>query len=175
VVRNLVVKYTAQTQTRLTGVELDREGSRRKIFVMIVLNNTKCFYIFPKCSQNFSVCMEPVAYLRGGIRPCPLGKIFFLHRKNIGKLGFPPFVWALVPSENMPLFWNRKYAIAWSSAPDPAGKRIVLPRFRSFYLGIELEREKAMRYCGIGRKEEYCEASPVLMDHFNQCLCTRML
>ena len=61
--------------------------------------------------------------------------------------------------------------------PRPRGEaRIVLPRFRSFYLGIELEREKEMRYCGtIGRKGEYCEASPVLMNHFNQCLCPRML
>ena len=28
--RNLAVKYTAQTQTRLTGVELDREGPDEK-------------------------------------------------------------------------------------------------------------------------------------------------
>ena len=28
-----------------------------------------------------------------------------------------------------------------------------------------------MKYCGIGRKGEYCEASPVLMDHFNQIAC----
>ena len=85
------------------------------------------------------------------------------------KTWFPTFfARAPVPSENVPLFWNPKYAIAWSSAPDPAGKRIVLGRFRSSYLGIELERRKQMRYCGIDRKGE-----PVLMDH--QCLCTKLL
>ena len=69
----------------------------------------------------------------------------------------------------MPPFWNPKYAIAWSSAPDPAGKRIVLPRFRSSYLDIELgKRKRDEVYCGFGRKVEYYEASPVLMDLFNQ-------
>ena len=122
----------------------------------------------------FGWSQTPVAYLEGGIRPCPLANIFFTLEKY-WKTWFPPFVWALTLSEKCPHFWNPKYAIAWSSAPDPAGKRIVLPRLCSFYLGIELGREKEMRYCGIGRKGEYCEASPVLMDHFNQCLCARIL
>jgi len=43
------------------------------------------------------------------------------------KTWFPTFfARAPVPSENVPPFWNPKYAIAWSSAPDPAEKRIVL-------------------------------------------------
>ena len=85
------------------------------------------FPFFPKCSQNFSVCMEPVAYVGG-------------------TLGFAPLA---------------KYAIAWSSAPDPAGKRIELPRFRSSDLGIELRkrnRDEVPWYLAQGR----------ILDHFNQ-------
>ena len=48
-------------------------------------------------------------------------------------------------------------ASAWSSSPDPAGERIVLPKFLGSNLGI-WEGENEMRYCGIGCKEGNCEA-----------------
>ena len=100
--------------------------------------------------------MEPVAYLGGALGHAPfyIGQIL----ENLVSL---PLCASTSAQQKCAPFWNPKYAIAWSSAPDPAGKRIVLHRFRSSYLGIELER-KQMRYCGIDRKGE-----PVLMDH--QC------
>ena len=107
--------------------------------------------------------MEPVAYLGGalGYAPFYIGQIL----ENLVSLSFAR---ARAQRKCAP-FWKPKYAIAfaWSSAPDPAGK-LVLHRFRSSYLGIELERRTQMRYCGIDRKGE-----PVLMDH--QCLCTKLL
>ena len=107
--------------------------------------------------------MEPVAYLGGALGHAPfyIGQIL----ENLVSL---PLCASTSAQRKCAPFWNLKYVIAWSSAPDPAGKRIVLHRFRSSYLGIELERRKPMRYCGIDRKGE-----PVLMDHQTVVLIAR--
>ena len=65
----------------------------------------------------------------------PIGRNFVYVEKILENLVFPLI--CVNTSAQRP-----KYAIAWSSAPDPAGKRIVLPRFRSSYLGIELGKRK---------------------------------
>ena len=99
---------------------------------MNVLNNTLiCFYFFLKCSQNFSVCMEPVAYLGGALGHAPfhIGHI-------LENLVFLSLCASTSAQRKCAPFWNPKYAIAWSPAPDPAGKRIVLHRFRSSYIWV---------------------------------------
>ena len=108
--------------------------------------------------------MEPAAYLGGALGHAP----FYIGQILENLVSLPLCVSTSAQRKCAP-FWNHKYSIAWSSAPDPAGKRIVLHKFRSSYLGIELGRRKKMRCCGIERKGE-----PVLMDHFNQCLCTKL-
>ena len=71
--------------------------------------------------------MEPVAYLGGALGHAPfyIGQIL----ENLVSLHLCASTSA---QRKCAPFWNPKYAIAWSSAPDPAGKRIVLHRITDF-------------------------------------------
>ena len=56
---------------------------------MIVLNNTKCFYFFQNALKILAFAYGACGVIRREHWAMPLGKKIFLHRKNIGKLGFP--------------------------------------------------------------------------------------
>ena len=104
----------------------------------------------------------------GVLGPAPLANFFCLHRKNIGKLGLPPLCEHQCPAKIFPLFEILNTPLHGALPQTPLGSVQCYPDFVARIWVLSWEREKEMRYCGIGRNGEYCEASLVLMDHFNQ-------